>query len=63
MRGLFVWVAIVFAIVIAILGISLPPTGLRVIIVITNFFDIMLPILGVGWLVNYMWKSCCCKKG
>lgn len=61
-RSLFGWVMIIFAIVIAILGISLPPAGLRVIIVITNFFDIMLPILAVAALAGYIWKSCCCTK-
>ncbi|MAZ77047.1 MAG: hypothetical protein CMF39_00025 [Legionellaceae bacterium] len=60
-RNLFVWVAIIFAIVMAILGISLPRSGVQIIGVISDFFDIMLPFLAVAALVNYLWKSCCCN--
>jgi hypothetical protein len=61
-RNLFIWVAIVFAIVMAILGISLPRAGVQIIGVISDFFDIMLPFLAVAALINYLWKSCCCGK-
>jgi len=61
-RQLFIWIVFIFAIAIAISGIMLPSSHLKTIIIVTNFFDIMLPILAVGALVNYMWKSCCCKK-
>lgn len=62
-RTLFVWVAIIFAIVMAVLGLSLPRSGVRIVGVISDFFDIMLPFLAVGALVNYLWKSSCCDKG
>ena len=62
LRGLFVFGMIIFALVIAILGISLPTSDLKAIIVITTFFNFMLPLLAVAALVNYLWKSCCCPK-
>lgn len=62
MRKLFVSIIIIIAIVLAILGIVLPRNYLSTIITITNFFDIMIPVLAVGALINYLWKSCCCCK-
>lgn len=63
MRTFFVWLIILIAIILAILGITLPRNHLPIIIIITNFFDIMIPVLAVGALVNYLWKSCtCCRK-
>ncbi|OGT21841.1 MAG: hypothetical protein A3C55_03985 [Gammaproteobacteria bacterium RIFCSPHIGHO2_02_FULL_42_13] len=55
------WLLIVVAIVVAILGVSLPRAQLQWVIYMTNFFDIMIPILAVGALINYIWKSngCC----
>jgi hypothetical protein len=60
LRKFFATVMILFAIVLAVLGISLPRANIQWIIVITNFFDIMIPVLAVGALVNYLWKSCSC---
>jgi hypothetical protein len=64
MRKLFAFIIVLIAIALAVLGITLPRNSLQSIIVITNFFDIMIPILAVGALVNYIWKSneCCCSK-
>lgn len=64
MRTFFVVLMVVVAIVLAVLGIALPRNHLPIIIIITNFFDIMIPVLAVGALVNYLWKSCscCCKN-
>jgi len=63
MRTFFVWLMVIIAFVLAILGITLPRNHLPIIIIITNFFDIMIPVLAVGALVNYLWKSCtCCKN-
>jgi len=64
LRKLFCFLIVLVAIVLAILGITLPRTALQPIIVITNFFDIMIPILAVGALINYLWHghSCCQKK-
>jgi hypothetical protein len=63
LRKLFCFVVILAAIALAILGITLPRAALQPIITITNFVDIMIPLLGVGALINYLWKSskCCCK--
>ena len=60
MRKLFGVIIVLLAIVIAVLGIFLPRTHLQWIIIITNFFDIMIPILAVGALIAYISKSCCC---
>lgn len=57
LRKLFCFLIVIIAIVLAILGITLPRTSLQPIIIITNFFDIMIPILGVGALINYLWKN------
>lgn len=61
LRTIFTVLIVLLALVLAILGVSLPRTHLQWIIVITNFFDIMIPILAVGALVNYLWKSCSCR--
>jgi len=56
-----VWavIVVVFAIIIAILAVSLPQESMRPIFVITTFFDVMIPILAVGALIKYI---ACCKK-
>ena len=59
LRKLFVILIVLVAIVLAILGITLTPAQLKPIIIVTNFFDIMIPILAVGALVNYLWNSNC----
>ena len=55
------WLLIFVAIIVAVLGVSLPRAQLQWVIYMTNFFDIMIPILAVGALINYIWKSngCC----
>lgn len=64
LRKLFCFLIVILAIVLAILGITLPRTALQPIIVITNFIDITIPVLAVGALINYLWHSnhCCHKK-
>lgn len=54
---LWTFVIIVFALVIAILAVSLSQQSMRPIFVITTFFDVMIPILAVGALVKYL--ACC----
>jgi len=63
LRKLFCFLVVVGAIALAVLGLVLPQTALKPVIMITNFFDIMIPILAVGALINYIWKSngCCCQ--
>jgi len=64
LRKLFCVVMFLIALLIAILGISLSRTALGPVVRITNFFDIMIPVLAVAALINYLWKSCgsCCKE-
>lgn len=47
-------VFILIAIILAILGITLPPDHIDWVITISKFFDIMLPILAVGALLKYL---------
>ena len=63
-RKIFAFIIIAIAIILAILGMTLPRNNLHFVITITNFFDIMIPILAAGALINYIWKSVsdCCKK-
>ena len=59
-------VIVIVAIVVAILGVTLPMNHLNSVMVVTNFFDIMIPILAVGALLKYLLccsKSKCCEKG
>jgi hypothetical protein len=58
LRKLFVMLIVLLALVLAILGMVLPKDQLQWVISVANFFDIMIPILAVGALVNYLWKSC-----
>lgn len=60
MRKAFAFIMILLAVLVAVLGITLPRPHLQWIIYITNFFDIMIPILAVAALINYLWKSCTC---
>lgn len=52
-------VTIIVALLVAILGVLLPPTSLHLIIFVSRFFEIMIPILVVGALLKYL---CSCKK-
>lgn len=61
LRKTFSVIIIVGALALAVLGVALPRTALQPIIMATNFFDIMIPILAVGALINYIWKSNCNK--
>ena len=44
----------VFAVVIAVLAVALPPKHVAAVIMIENFFEVMIPILVVGALVKYL---------
>lgn len=52
-------VIFIFALVIAILAVTLSQASMRPIFMITTFFDVMIPILAVGALVKYL---ACCKS-
>jgi hypothetical protein len=60
MNKVWALVIVIFAVVIAILAITLPQTSMRPIFVITTFFDVMIPILAVGALIKYV--ACCGMK-
>lgn len=56
---IFTVVIILIAVVLAVLGSALAPEHIDYIIIISKFFDIMLPILAVGALIKYL---CRCPK-
>jgi len=58
MNKLWAIIVVIFALVIAILAVSLSQSAMRPIFMITTFFDVMIPILAVGALVKYL---ACCK--
>lgn len=51
------------AIILAIMAVTLSPTNINIVILISRFFEVMLPIFGVGALVKYL-TNCrkCCHK-
>lgn len=58
-RRFFPGVVIILAVVIAIVASIAKPDYVDYIVVISRFFDIMLPILAVGALIKYL----CCPRG
>jgi hypothetical protein len=61
---IFAMVIVVMAVLLAVLASILPQERLDYIIVVSRFFDIMVPVLAVGALVKYICscpaKSCGC---
>ena len=49
------------AIVMAILAVALPPANLSTVIIISRFFEVMIPVLAVGALFKYLF-SCWHKE-
>lgn len=56
---LFTLIIIALAIALAVLGSIMPPNQIQNFMLVTNFFNIMIPILAVGALIKYL--SCCAK--
>ena len=61
-RKIFVILIIAAAIILPLIGFSLPQEKAAIISGVFSFFEMMLPILIVGALINYLWKSNCCDK-
>ena len=51
---LFILIMIIIAFVVAIMGVLLPMHHLNIVMAITNFFDMMLPILAFAALIKYL---------
>lgn len=49
-------VTVLFALLVAVLGVTLPPTSLHFIIFVSRFFEIMIPILVVGALIKFLFS-------
>ncbi len=59
MGKVFATVIVIMALVLAVLASVWPQERLADIIYVSRFFDVMLPVLGVGALIKYL---CCCGK-
>ncbi len=46
--------SILIALVLAILAVALPAEDVTTIIIISRFFEVMIPILAVGALIKYL---------
>lgn len=51
---IFTIVIVLIAVIMALLAIFLPPQHIEYLIVVSKFFDVMLPILAVGALLKYL---------
>src|SRR4051812_44080805 len=47
-------ITVIIALILAILAISLSPDQLKFVIIVSRFFEIMLPVLAVGALMRYL---------
>lgn len=54
----FTLLFVLLAVVVASLGAILPPSQISKFMMISNFFNTMLPILGVGALLKYLCGHC-----
>lgn len=50
---------IIVAVIIAALAVTLSPDKLGFVILLSRFFEVMLPVLAVGALIKYL---CTCSK-
>jgi hypothetical protein len=60
-------VVAVIAVILAILSVTFNREALTVVVVTSRFFEVMIPVLGVGALVKWIFFHCgcnckCCKK-
>lgn len=54
------FVAVFVALALAILAVALPPANLAFVIIISRFFEVMIPVLAVAALLKYLF--CCVKS-
>jgi hypothetical protein len=57
-------VFVIIAVVMAVLACALPADKVGQLLIVAKFFDVMLPILGAGALIKYLFSHhhCCSKK-
>lgn len=51
---------IFIAVVVGIMAVALAPKDISIVIILSRFFEVMLPIFAVGALIKYL--TSCCKK-
>jgi len=59
---IFTVIIVLIAVVMALLAIFLPPQHIEYLIVVSKFFDVMLPVLAVGALLKYLCRCPVCPK-
>ena len=55
--------AVIVAVLLAIFAVALPPQNLQIVILISRFFEVMIPVLGVAALLKYLWTCWECAPG
>ena len=58
------WIAVVIAVVLGVLSVTFNQSLLTVVLVVSRFFEVMIPVLGVAALLKFI--CChhkCCDKG
>lgn len=48
--------AVILAVIMGVLALALPAKNIETVVVMAKFFDVMLPVLGVGALLKYLMK-------
>lgn len=56
------WVFSIIAVLLAIFAVALPAEKLSYVIVISRFFEVMIPVLAVGALFKYLCKGDHCHE-
>ncbi len=58
-------VFVIIAVLMGILACALPADQVGHLLIVAKFFDVMLPILGAGALIKYLFSHhhCCSKEG
>lgn len=56
---LFATVIVLLAVLMGILVLVMPPEKIMYLVNVSRFFEVMIPILGVGALLKYI---CCCHS-
>jgi hypothetical protein len=60
------WIILAIALLLAVLSITFNRDALTVVVVASRFFEVMVPVLGVGALLKYLCchgKCKCCADG
>jgi hypothetical protein len=59
----FLWIATIIAVLLGIMSVTFNQSLLTVVLVVSRFFEVMIPVLGVAALFKFLCShgKCCCK--